>query len=269
MSLPDLLTVPVREGIVSKVLVKGKGKPVVFLHGAGGLKWDRYLEELSKQYQVFAPYHPGTGGSQGNKLLKNWWDLVLYYYDLFDALELESVDIIGHSFGGMVASELASTDPKRVNNLLLIGAAGLWREDVPLTDVFTFTHLPEQLFEKMFVDVNSPAAQFVMTMPEDPKELNQAIIESLTALSEAGKYMWPIPDKGLRNRIHRIRANTCIVWGDQDGLIPVEYAHEFQKKIPGSQVKIVENASHYPQLEQLPVVLETTLDFLEADYITK
>lgn len=269
MSLPELKTVPVREGIEAKVLVKGTGKPVVFLHGAGGLKWDAYLDELANHYQVFAPYHPGLAGSTGNTELKNWWDLVLYYYDLLDALDLGTVDVIGHSFGGMVASELASTDSKRVNNLVLICAAGLWNDAVPVTDVFTFTHLPEQLFEKMFADVNSPAAQFVKSMPEDQDELMKALIEQQIAMAEAGKYMWPIPDKGLSRRIHRVQANTCIVWGEKDGLVPVDYAYEFHKHIPGSKVEIFENASHYPHLEELSSVVKVTLDHLASNYVTK
>lgn len=269
MSLPEVKTVQVREGIEAKVLVKGTGKPVVFLHGAGGLKWDAYLEEISNYCKVFAPHHIGTGGSTGNQELKNWWDLVLYYYDLFDALGLENVDVIGHSFGGMVAAEIAATDPKRVNNLVLICSAGLWMDDLPMADVFTFTHLPDQLFSRLFADMNSPAAQFVTSLPEDPKAQNAALVEQLTAMAEAGKYMWGIPDKGLSRRIHRLRANTCIIWGEKDGLIPVEYAQEFHKKIPGSKVEIFENAAHYPQLEQLEGVVETTLSILTPGYATK
>ena len=270
MSLsPIKETVQVRDNITAKVLVKGEGKPVVFLHGAGGLIWDAYLEELSKSYKVYAPFMPGTGGSTGNEELHGWWDLVLYYYELFDALGLESVDVIGHSFGGMLASELASTDPKRVDNLVLICPAGLWLDDTPMPDVFSYVNVPDQLMAMMFVDVNSPAAKAFATLPEDEEERINAIVENLTALAEAGRYMWPIPDKGLNRRIHRLSANTCIVWGDKDMIIPVDYAYEFHKKIPGSKVEIIENTSHYPQAEKLEEVLKATTSFLAASPVAK
>ncbi|WP_251551416.1 alpha/beta fold hydrolase [Neobacillus muris] len=269
MASPKIETIFVRENITAKVLVKGEGKPLVFLHGAGGNNWDSYLEELSKQYKVYAPYMPGTGGSTGNEELQGWWDLVLYYYELFDALGLEQVDVIGHSFGGMLAAEIASTDPKRVKNLLLIAAVGLWIDQTPVTDVFSLVNTPDELLAKMFVDVNSDAAKAFSTLPEDPKERVEAIVENLTALTEAGRYMWPIPDKGLSRRIHRLTANTCIVWGEKDALVPVEYAYEYQRKIPGATVKIIENTSHYPQAEKLEEVLNATIDFLSLATVTK
>lgn len=262
MLVPDQIIINVRENIQTEVLVAGEGKPIVFLHGAGGLTWDPYLEELSKHYKVFAPRHPGTGRSTGANALHGWWDLVLYYYDLFDRLGLETVDVIGHSFGGMAAAELAATDKRRINNLLLICAAGLWRDDQPITDVFSLTMLPDQLFPKLFADLNSPAAQAAMRLPEDPNERLQMLLDRTTALSETGRYLWPIPDKGLSRRIHRIKAKTLIIWGEKDGIIPVIYAHEFRKKITESKVHIIEDAAHWPQLEQLPEVLNLTLEFM-------
>jgi pimeloyl-ACP methyl ester carboxylesterase len=55
--------------------------------------------------------------------------LLLYYDDLFDRLGLDRVDLVGHSFGGMVAAEYAATFRDRVGKLVLIDAMGLWRDD--------------------------------------------------------------------------------------------------------------------------------------------
>lgn len=269
MSSPKIETVKVRDNITAKVLVKGEGEPVVFLHGAGGNVWDPYLEELSKQYKVYAPFIPGHGGSTGNTELQGWWDLVLYYYELFDALGLETVDVIGHSFGGMLAAELASTDPKRVKNLILIAAVGLWIDETPVTDVFSYVNTPDVLLEKMFVDLDCDAAKAFSTLPENEEQRIEAIVENLIALAEAGRYMWPIPDKGLDRRIHRLTANTCIIWGDKDALVPVDYAYEFYKKIPGSKVEIIENTSHYPQAEKLEDVVNKTVEFLSTSPVAK
>ncbi|MET3504000.1 alpha/beta fold hydrolase [Halalkalibacter oceani] len=270
MAVPAVETVNVRDNISAKVLIAGEGKPLVYLHGAGGLQWDGYLDRLAEHYKVYAPYHIGTGGSLGKDEIRDWWDLVLYYYELFDALGLEQVDIIGHSFGGMVAAELAATNPERVTNLVLVCAAGLWLDEAPVKDVFTMLNTPDVLFQHLFADLHSPAAQaFANAAPEDERERIDFMVAQNTAAAEAAKFMWGIPDKGLSRRIHRVKANSCIIWGAKDALVPVDYAYEYHKKLPGSQVVIMENSGHYPQAEELDAVVDATLQFLQAAHVTK
>ena len=120
-----------RDEIETRVKTAGAGPPVVFLHGAYGLQWDPFLDNLSQSHTVYAPEHPGTtpGAPDALKPLDNLWDLVLYYYELFDELGLDAPAVIGHSFGGMVAAEIAATNPERVSKLVLIDPIGLWRDD--------------------------------------------------------------------------------------------------------------------------------------------
>ena len=96
----------------------------------GTPSWTR----LSQSHTVYAPEHPGTtpGDPDAIKPLDDWWDLVLYYYELFDQLELEAPVVVGHSFGGMVAAEVAATDPRRVSRLVLLSPLGLWLDDAPV-----------------------------------------------------------------------------------------------------------------------------------------
>jgi pimeloyl-ACP methyl ester carboxylesterase len=77
-----------------------------------------------------------------------------------------------------------------------------------------------------------------------------------------GKFVWPIPDKGLKKRIHRIVAPTLIVWGKQDSLVPPVYAQEFASRIPTSQVEYVDSAGHMLHLEQLDHVSSLITSFL-------
>jgi pimeloyl-ACP methyl ester carboxylesterase len=87
-----------RDEIDTRIKVAGDGPPVIFLHGAYGLQWDQFLDNLSQSHTVYAPEHPGTtpGAPDAVKPLDNLWDLVLYYYELFDKLGLESPAVIGH-----------------------------------------------------------------------------------------------------------------------------------------------------------------------------
>lgn len=266
MQTPETIEIPIRGGI-SKVLVKGEGKPVIFLHGAGGLRWDAYLEELSKEYKVYAPFFPGVAGTTGTAALdlRNLWDVVLYYYDLFDLLGFDQVDLIGHSFGGMLAAEMAATDSRRFNNLLLLCPAGLWKEEIEKR----LPSMEGDLSAKLFYDNDSPIAKAALAMPEDPEVLLQVLIESQVILAEATRFMWPIADKGLNRRLPRIRSNTMVVWGREDQILSSEYAYEFQRAIPGCQLEILEQSSHFPQLEHLENVVELTKRLLTADLVRK
>ncbi len=151
-------TVSVWENRISpKVQVAGSGPPVVFLHGAYGLTWDPFLDGLAEHFTVYAPEHPGTtlGDPDGIKPLDNLWDLVLYYDELFDQLGLDNPTVIGHSFGGMVAAEIAACYPQRVGKLVLLSPIGLWRDDVPVKN---WMIMPlEEVVKAAFYDASGPS----------------------------------------------------------------------------------------------------------------
>jgi pimeloyl-ACP methyl ester carboxylesterase len=255
--------VRVQDGrLETQVLTAGAGPPVVFLHGASGLQWDDFLGALAARFTVYAPYHPGAGGSTGVEHLEHLWDLVLYYYDLFDALGLAAPAIIGHSFGGMVAAELAATDQSRVSRLVLINAIGLWRDDQPVGDWMAMT--PRQLARLTYVDPEAPAVRPRWQPPEDPAARTEWQIARLSALAATGKFIWPIPERGLHKRLHRIQCPTLVLWGQRDGLVPPVYAEEFGRRIRGARVEILPDAAHAPHVEQLARALELVSGFLTA-----
>ena len=83
----------------------GTGKPLLFLHGISGLEWTPFLERLSTKHTVIAPRSPGFGESTGIELLDDVMDVVFFYLDLLDELNLYYLPVIGHSIGGMFAAE--------------------------------------------------------------------------------------------------------------------------------------------------------------------
>jgi pimeloyl-ACP methyl ester carboxylesterase len=89
-----------------------------------------------------------------------------------------------------------------------------------------------------------------------------ALSSMVWALGCTGKFVWPIPDKGLHKRLHRLLAPTLIVWGENDALIPVGYAREFGARIARSRVEIVRDAGHIPQAEQMETTLALVRNFL-------
>ncbi|HYY88445.1 MAG TPA: alpha/beta fold hydrolase, partial [Chloroflexota bacterium] len=77
-----------------------------------------------------------------------------------------------------------------------------------------------------------------------------------------GKFVWPLADKGLAKRIHRVRSPTLLIWGNQDGVISSDYADEFAKRIAGARVERIDNAAHQVHLEQSATVARLVSDFV-------
>lgn len=263
MSQPIVKEYALPRDIAISTLQAGKGAPVIFIHGAGGLMWDPFLDALSERHTVIAPFLPGTGASRGLENIRDMWDLVVTYQDLLDAIGHDKVDLIGHSMGGMIAFELAAAESSRVRKIAAIAPAGLFSEDHPIPDFFAM--LPEDLIAHLVYDKDSPLAKLMMAMPDDLEEKVSFIIERMTISAAAAKFLWPIPDRGLKRRLHRVKAPTLMLWGKQDRLIPVAYAEDFKRGIPDARIEIIDRAGHMVQLEQMEQSLKIIGGFLAPD----
>ena len=197
--MPEESFIELRDGRFKiRVLEAGSGDPILYVHGAGGLFWDPLLDALAAGHRVVAPEHPGAGDSQGIEHVEDLWDLVLYYNELLDHLGIEKATVVGHSFGGMVASEIAATSPDRVDKLVLIAPLGLWRDDHPVPDISGVP--PTSIPALVFADPTSPiAASLPSPDPTDPDSLFRASQTMASIL----QFIWPLPDKGFSKRAYR------------------------------------------------------------------
>ena len=233
----------------------GDGAPLLFLHGAGGLmRDDPFFAALASRYHVYAPMLPGYEDSSGEERLRTMLDITLHQFDVMEALSLSKPLLVGLSMGGMIAAEMAALAPNEIERLCLIAPAGLWLDATPVTDMFAL--LPQEFPSYLFHDVLKGAA--LMTPGgdlNDVKFLADFMVMNARRLGTAGKMLFPIPDRGLRERLYRVKARTIVVWGESDRLIPPVYAAEFQKEIAGSRVVMVPKAGHLVGHEQPEAVL--------------
>jgi pimeloyl-ACP methyl ester carboxylesterase len=114
----------------------------------------------------------------------------------------------------------------------------------------------------LFADPEGEAARRFFEVPSDPAERVDALSQFIWAQACTGKFIWPIADRGLHRRIHRIAARTLIVWGKDDRIIAQAYAEEFAKRIAGARIETVERAGHLPHLEQPDRVAKAVNGFL-------
>jgi pimeloyl-ACP methyl ester carboxylesterase len=252
-----------QDRIDTEVEIAGEGPPLVYLHGPWGLAPDRaFVARLAASHTVFAPKFPGTSAGDPNSVhtLEGWHDLVVYTGELFDRLELAAPALAGHSFGALLAAEFAAAAPRSVGRLVLLDAVGLWRDDHPVKNWMLLSEAARKA--ALFAAPDGEAARCFFEVPADAAARVEALSQFIWAQACTGKFVWPVADRGLSRRIHRIAAPTLILWGEADGIAAPVYAEEFAQRIPGARFELIDQAGHMPQLEQEGRVVAVVSKFL-------
>jgi pimeloyl-ACP methyl ester carboxylesterase len=246
----------------------GSGPPLLYLHGIWDFADQSFVERLGARFHVLAPRLPGFGGSTGEHELLDMYDAVHHLLDVADALGVENAPLVGHCLGGMFAAELAATQPKRFTKLALIAPWGLWLEDKPSLDFFA---APRAEMASALHGPNSseareaggpPAPPPADETPEQQSARIEAAVERSKAMTSAARFLWPIPNRGLSKRLHRVGAPTLLLWGVEDGVLPSDYGRAFQQHIAGSRLQVIPGAAHMPHLQAPAPTLTALEDFL-------
>jgi pimeloyl-ACP methyl ester carboxylesterase len=266
MTTPQSRTLNLGDGRpVIEVREAGEGAPLLFLHGAGGIvAWEGVLPLLSSKYHVYAPLAPGFGASTGLECLEDQFDLFMHGFDLIGALGLERPYVVGESFGGWMAAEMAALRPKEIGRLALVAPVGLWRDEAPVGDIFGITL--GELVPYLYHNQSCFAAQRMLMMTtlfSDKDDRTQEQVEILLAMSRGfrtvAKFLFPIPENGLERRLRRIEAPTLIVWGEHDRLVSPIYADLFREKIANAEVVKIPDTGHVISLESPQPLAEALL----------
>jgi pimeloyl-ACP methyl ester carboxylesterase len=234
----------------------GKGPPLLYLHGANGVaRIQPFLEQLAEQFDVLVPEHPGFGESDEPEWLDNIQDLAFFYLDLLDQLKLPKVAVIGSSIGGWLAMEMAIREPSRFQALVLVGACGIRIPQAQPGDIFLWS--PETAARKTFVD-----PKFVEFALANPPDLDTGLKNKHTV----AKLAWEprLHNPMLAKWLHRLKMPVQLVWGEQDQIIPVAYAHAFKKLLPQAQLQLFADCGHLPQTEQPEKFAKTAIEFLQG-----
>jgi pimeloyl-ACP methyl ester carboxylesterase len=231
----------------------GTGRPVLYLHGAlGEATWlAPHLAALAERVELHAPAHPGFLGSQGIDEIEDIEDLVFHYLAYLDAKGWERATLIGVSLGGWIAAELAARYPERVGKLVLVSALGIRLPERPPTDLFAIDgRHPEKLRELLFHDTGAPAAQAIGG--ELTKLPDEVVVAYMNAMAATAKVGWNplLHDPRLERLLPRITAETLVVWGAEDRVVPLEYGERFAKRIPGARLEVVPACGHLVPIER-------------------
>ena len=247
-------------GIDLEVVRCGRGHPLLLLHGFQNIDPAApFLRLLGDSAEIIAPAHPGFGKSARPAEIETVNDLVHCYIALLDTLPYDQVSLMGLSFGGWLAAEIAAKATRRIDRLILVDALGIKISDPATPDIFdVFNKHPAELRERSWHD----PAQFAPDYDEMEDEQLITRSRNWEALCRYGwhPYMY---NPQLKRWLSNIRAQTLVLWGASDRIVNPGYGAAYAKLIPHARFEVIAQAGHHPEIEQPKALVEHVSAFLK------
>ena len=226
------------DGLGVRVDERGSGRPILILHGAAGPRSVSGLAEgLAAQAHVLVPTHPGFEDEPRPEWFNNVDDLAFAYLDLLERLDLREMVVVGLSFGGWIAAELAVFNTTRLSSLILIDAAGIQVDKHPIN---------------MMRPPTSDQAVASNRGPVGPQALRA--------------YIGPngLRNPKLRRRLRHVKIPTLCIWGENDSIVTPDYGRAYAQSFPDARFELIPEAGHLAQIDQPERVLTIVKEFVDS-----
>ncbi len=239
----------------------GQGDPLLLVHGGIGnaeVHWKHVWNQLAEKYTVFAPNLPAFSGTSplqraGFAQVADW------LVELLDALKVESVHVIGNSFGGGVSRLMASRHERRVKRLILVNGGA-----IPNIPPFVGRMMQSSIFNGMFNMIRKQTFSFKGLAPMFADKsfltndfISQAEADSLGFVT----LMRQSASEGVGTEVIP-QVPTLVLWGEDDKFTKVSMGQNLAKMIPNAEFKLFVGAGHIPQIEKPDEFAEKVIEFL-------
>jgi len=235
--------------------------PLVLIHGTGAslLTWDGWVNELGAERRIIRldlPAYGLTGPNATGNYSPAYYDSFLHQF--LTAIGVRRCDLAGNSLGGAIAWRVALEHPEKVRRLVLVDAAGYPLESRSVPLAFRMARMPVLKDWLTYITPRSLIERSIKSVYADDRRVTDALVDQYYDMAlRAGNRKAFVnrfaakPDSAW-TRMATIRTPTLVLWGAQDGLIPVDYAHRFHRDLPNDTLVIMPDAGHVP-MEELPV----------------
>lgn len=236
----------------------GDGKVVLLLHG-WGIDSSRYMnicEMLESRYRVIIPDFPGFGHSDAPSEVWGVSEYRKFILKFLDALKIDRVHIVAHSFGARVAIKMACQDAERIDKLVMTGAAGI---------------KPKNSLKKTVFMILAKAGNALLTLPilSGIKTRARALLykfagerDYLEAKGIMKKILAHVVSEDLTPYLRDIRPQTLLLWGRNDTFTPLSQGEKMKNRIPNVTLKIYEDVGHRLPYERPEDVAHDIIQFL-------
>jgi pimeloyl-ACP methyl ester carboxylesterase len=247
------------DGLTIGVHIAGEGEPVLLLHGWGAniVTFYPVAQRLAREgFQCHTLDLPGFGTSD---LPPEPWDVPRYarfVLAYMDSAKLETVRLIGHSFGGRISLVLGADYPERVQQIVLVNSAGVRPPLTPKLQVYYFVRRwLLRLLKLPLLNRFEPGVRQWMRQKFGSEDYKTAgLLEPTFRL---------VIQQDLLPFARRIKAPTLLVWGSEDSETPLSSAHTLEKTIPNAGLVVFEGAGHYCYLDRLPEFVRIVAHFFK------
>jgi pimeloyl-ACP methyl ester carboxylesterase len=236
-------------GTKLQLIKGGTGEPLLLLHDEMGHPgWLRFHQALAQRHTLYIPSHPGFGKSPRMDWIMNMRDLAGWYLEALDDLGLGQVNLVGLSFGGWLAAEMASMCPQQFKKLVLVSAPGIRPPTGEIFDIFLVVSR-----DYITRSVADPAStpEFKQVCPDTPTPEQTEAWE--LAREETCRLTWKpyMHYPALPQLVRRLkRLPTLIIWGRQDAIVPLSAGQAYHEAIQGSRLVVINNCGHRPEIEK-------------------
>jgi len=252
------------------------GDVVVLIHGLGGCieNWMTNINVLGEHYRVFAFDLVGFGRSEKIEVPYTPEYFSGFVNEFIRSMDIEHAHLIGNSLGGAIAMQVAIDSPDRVDKLILVNSGGFGRE---ATYLFRLTSLPI-LGEFLSRPSRSGTEQMIKECVFDGELVTDEVIDmyyELDCLPGSQKSLLAtlravVDFRGIKDKMYRpfldglskITADTLIIWGEDDRILPVKQAYVGHEGIRNSRLHIYNQCGHLPQFEKPDEFNQLVMEFL-------
>jgi pimeloyl-ACP methyl ester carboxylesterase len=239
----------------------GSGKPLLVLHEElGHPGWLRWHSELARSRTVIIPLHPGFGKTPRVEWIRNIRDMAGFYARVLRERGLAPADVIGFSMGGWIAAEMAACDARQFSRMVLVAPTGIKPPAGDIMDMFVVT-ARAYLDASVHNAAQSPEFAKLYGGEQTPEQFEAWE----DARAETARLAWQpyMFNPSLGPLLEgAVGLPTLIIWGKQDTIVPVSAAHVYNEAIAGSDLVVLDNCGHRPEVEQTATFVERVQRFL-------
>ncbi|MEQ9285522.1 MAG: alpha/beta hydrolase [Cyclobacteriaceae bacterium] len=237
-----------------KFIDQGSGQILLLLHGLFGAlsNWEGVVNKFSGNHRIIIPMLPIYELPVRQAGLEK---LIEFLESFIDHMKLENFDIMGNSLGGHMALMYTLKHPENVNRMILTGSSGLFENAMggSFPRRGSYDYIKERV-QYTFYDPETATEEYIQEVFETTKDIPKCL--RIVSIAKSAQR------NNLAKELHKIKAETLLIWGLNDTITPPIVAHDFNRMISNSELRFIDKCCHAPMMEHPQLFNEILEEFL-------